>query len=346
MDGDIRLYPLFDAARGDMLIRPFYPLTPTPHYISLDQMRDFVGQGTQGPAGPPGPSGPTGATGPAGPAGSSGSSVTVSDTAPGAPAAGDLWFCSADATLYISYADPNSTAWVVAVNQPGPQGPAGPTGATGPNWTVGSGLTLTSNTISLTTPALPLAGGTISGNLNITGSLSLSGIKLADSDAGGYTKIYDYSVFPALQLSGAANYYDQTSHYFRSRTAVLYAEFTATGCANVSGAWTTISDPALKENVSPYKRGLEAIVELEPVLFQYRAGTPFATVDAPSDVLIGLMADQVAPHVPEIVGSQTATIGKEEREIQTLEPGLLVFALINAVKELSAKVAALEARDA
>ena len=54
------------------------------------------------------------------------------------------------------------------------------------------------------------------------------------------------------------------------------------------------------------------------------------------------MADQVEPHVPEIVGSTTATIDKVDRVVQTLEPGLLVFALVNACKELAARIEALE----
>lgn len=62
MDGDIRLWPLFDAARGDMLIHPFYPQTPTPHYLTLDQMADYIGAGTPGPPGPQGPQGPSGST--------------------------------------------------------------------------------------------------------------------------------------------------------------------------------------------------------------------------------------------------------------------------------------------
>ena len=68
-DGDLRLYPLFDALSGDMLLRPFYPNTPTPHYITLDQIAGFVGQGSIGPEGPEGPPGPEGPMAPAGPPG-------------------------------------------------------------------------------------------------------------------------------------------------------------------------------------------------------------------------------------------------------------------------------------
>jgi hypothetical protein len=121
-------------------------------------------------------------------------------------------------------------------------------------------------------------------------------------------------------------------------------------CANTSGSWTTISDASVKQNVQPYTRGLDAIVALNPVEFRYAAGTPFAEIDKPSRQLFGLIADEVKPHVPEIVGTTTATVGKKEGvELSTLEPGNLIYALINAVKELNdqgkemrAKVAALE----
>jgi hypothetical protein len=119
---------------------------------------------------------------------------------------------------------------------------------------------------------------------------------------------------------------------------------------NVSGSWTTISDASVKEGVQPYTRGLDAIVALNPVAFRYVTGTPFAEGDKPSRRLFGLIADEVKPHVPEVVGTTTATIGKKENvELSTLEPGNLIYALINAVKELNdqgkemvARIAALE----
>ena len=38
--------------------------------------------------------------------------VTISDTAPGSPAQGLLWWNSADGNLYVSYNDGNTTQWV------------------------------------------------------------------------------------------------------------------------------------------------------------------------------------------------------------------------------------------
>jgi hypothetical protein len=45
-----------------------------------------------------------------------GSSVTVSDTAPASPKAGDLWWDSVGGQLYVWYQDANSSQWVVANN--------------------------------------------------------------------------------------------------------------------------------------------------------------------------------------------------------------------------------------
>ena len=72
-------------------------------------------QGVAGPTGATGPAGPAGATGPAGPAGTS-ASITISDTAPSSPTAGQLWWCSAvgEGQLYIYYNDGTSSQWVLA----------------------------------------------------------------------------------------------------------------------------------------------------------------------------------------------------------------------------------------
>lgn len=71
------------------------------------------------------------------PGGGGGSSVTISDTAPGSPAAGDLWFSSVDGSLSVYYDDGTSLQWV-AVS--GPQGAQGPTGAAGAAGADGAGV--------------------------------------------------------------------------------------------------------------------------------------------------------------------------------------------------------------
>jgi hypothetical protein len=116
-------------------------------------------------------------------------------------------------------------------------------------------------------------------------------------------------------------------------------EIDTTGsCYNKTGTWKTISATELKQDIVPYERGLASLCELEPVMFRYKAGAPFGSEDEPSEVRIGLLAEQVEPHVPEIVG--TAEI--EGKEIRTIDPGSLIFSLLNAVRELSERLQVLE----
>ena len=103
----------------------------------------------------------------AGGGGGGAASISIGDAPPASPTQGTGWWDSAGGQLYLWYNDGNSSQWVPASNMPGPQGATGATGATGPNWTVGSGLTLTGSTLSLTTPALPLTGGTLTGPATI-----------------------------------------------------------------------------------------------------------------------------------------------------------------------------------
>ena len=75
-----------------------------------------------------------------------GSSVTVSDTAPTSPSAGDQWFDSSSLIMFVYYADGSSSQWVPAT-------PAGQTGATGADGAAGSAGSNPTPTITSVTPA-------------------------------------------------------------------------------------------------------------------------------------------------------------------------------------------------
>ena len=74
-----------------------------------------------------------------------GSSVTVSDTAPSTPSAGDQWFNSTDGSLYVYYNDGSSSQWV------GVSGPAGAAGA-------GGGVTSYANKTAIDAVSSPSEG--------------------------------------------------------------------------------------------------------------------------------------------------------------------------------------------
>lgn len=209
-------------------------------------------------------------------------------------------------------------------------------------------------------PYLPLTGGSLSGSLTVANSLTVTagnlnlnagiiihGVSYAYADANGYNYLYDNSGAQSIILGKPSgdncNYHRQQTHWFQSvGAAVNYCEFSGSYCFNLDALWHVFSQRDLKQDIVPYERGLDAIVKLEPIRFRYKPGTPFAPKDMPSDPVIGLVAEDVLPHLPEMVGEHVTRkdMGELEQTYRTLAPGLLVFALINAVKELSARLEA------
>jgi len=310
--------------------------------------------GATGATGPTGPTGPAGASGATGPTGTS-ASIFVGDLPPSSPAPsqGTAWWDSAGAQLYLYYNDGNSSQWVPSSNQgAGPAGATGATGATGPNWTVGSGLTLASNTLSLTTPALPLAGGTL------TGALTVANAKVTVNGAGGAIVFEDEVSAPELwqifAVSGSAYFYNTAlpGNALQLSNAGNLTIAGGTAIKVGGGSWVAPSDPILKRDVAEYKSGLAEVLALTPITYSYngKGGMPD---DGRS--YVGLDARATEPVMPELVGSMMVAldpvrsegpgIAEPDTEVKTIDPSALVFALVNCIKTLEARLAALEARD-
>lgn len=221
---------------------------------------------------------------------------------------------------------------------------------------------------------LPLAGGTVSGNLAVggtvtgqqltsTGNINAAGLVTASggyttpaniqvngnvsvggatfaASSGDQTVIYDRSGNANITMYNAAgtNYYDNGQHQFRGRAAgTTFALFNVSGTFNQTGSWATVSDDRLKRNVASYDAGLAELRQLAPVSFEY---TEEAGWGGEARRNYGLMASQVAQVLPEMVGEIELDIGP----VQTLYPTHLVFVLLNTCKELAAQNDALGAR--
>lgn len=95
-------------------------------------------------------------------------------------------------------------------------------------------------------------------------------------------------------------------------------------------SWTANSDARQKKNIQDLEYGLNQIKGLRPVRFDY------LTEESNDSKRIGFIAQEVLPHVPEAVsGSEQTSYGLATAE--------LIPVLVAAVKELTAKVEALEA---
>jgi hypothetical protein len=109
-----------------------------------------------------------------------------------------------------------------------------------------------------------------------------------------------------------------------------------------TNTWTVTSDARVKTNVQPYTKGLAAIKQVNPVTYDYngKAGTPAGPGG------ISILAQDLQPVFPECVGSYKTKLNPEDdkdTDLLTYQGHAMTFALINAVKELAARVEALEA---
>jgi hypothetical protein len=182
----------------------------------------------------------------------------------------------------------------------GPTGPTGPQGATGP----------TGATPSLPDPwtnSIALASGK---------TASLRGTSFADNSW----------VFT-----------NSTGSYATGANIVLYTSsasqtwtFNSNGNAYAdAGSWVNSSDRNVKENIQNYSGGLQKILALQPVKFNYIGQ---------ADPHLGFIAQDVESIIPEVVSSVDTPKGQRLGLAMTE----MIAVLTNAVKELEARIASLE----
>lgn len=118
------------------------------------------------------------------------------------------------------------------------------------------------------------------------------------------------------------------------------------GNINYTGDLTDTSDERLKQDVKPFDEGVDKLRKLDPVTFQFNGKG--GTVDD-GKVRVGLIAQDVQKIFPDMVRPQLRKMNPddaEETEVLTLDNKPLTFLLINAVKELSARLEKLEKSNA
>lgn len=125
----------------------------------------------------------------------------------------------------------------------------------------------------------------------------------------------------------------------------------------IDTSWAASSDERLKKNIQNLGTGLSFVTSLRPVSFQWRSKrevpVELANLHADSDepvhgdsakVYHGFVAQEVKASIdahPEVVSGQHFWESREDG-VQTLAPADLVPVLVNCIKELTARVQALE----
>jgi len=108
-------------------------------------------------------------------------------------------------------------------------------------------------------------------------------------------------------------------------------------CVNTSGSWTRMSDLALKNRIHPYEDGMEKLLKINPIRYHYKEEMGLSS----SEEQIGVVAQDLQEVAPYMVG--TGKINPESNEeFLTINDSAMTYMLINAVKELNAKIEVLE----
>lgn len=109
------------------------------------------------------------------------------------------------------------------------------------------------------------------------------------------------------------------------------------------GSWSAFSDSRIKENVTPYTKGLADILLINTVTYEYN-GLAGTTKGAK---YTGVIAQEIKEIFPETVSTYKAKLNEEdeeETELYDFNSSDLTFALINAVKELKAEIELLKSK--
>jgi len=133
----------------------------------------------------------------------------------------------------------------------------------------------------------------------------------------------------------------QVSSSYGNKHMAFYLGTVFSGSINQSGAntinYATSSDYRLKENVVEMTGSVDRVKQLNPSKFNFIADGPSRTVD-------GFLAHEVSNIVPEaITGSKDAIDAEGNIIPQGIDQSKLVPLLVGAIKELTARIEALEA---
>ena len=160
-----------------------------------------------------------------------------------------------------------------------------------------------------------------------------------------------------------------------SGTTTFTGNFVVTGTGSKPGGgdWTDSSDARIKNVLGTYDRGLAAVKTLRPVRFTFKGNeipdnagseepptlrdpnapaptptprvrhSPHAVVATRGQQFVGLIAQECEAAFPEMIALRPAIIdGVPVNDLREMDRTPLIFALVNAIKELSTRVETLE----
>jgi len=238
------------------------------------------------------------------------------------------------------------------------------------------------NWILLDVPAVYRSGDTMTGTLTVpslisTGAISATTVTASsDITAAGIMKPASEIIFTGVSdknitfltssdwrlnwavADGALRYYAAGVSVMSLRAGGLF-DITGQGYKPGGGLWGDNSDARIKNVLGEFGLGLDAIRQLRPVCYNFKGNdttqAPASGETAPyknsrhyqaakdGQQFIGLLAQDTEAVAPALVTRAAAYIdGSAVGDMRSINTDGLVYALINCVKELAARVEVLE----
>lgn len=113
----------------------------------------------------------------------------------------------------------------------------------------------------------------------------------------------------------------------------------SSNAAKYGTMWLDLSDARIKDDIQPFERGLADIRQLRPTTYRYN-GAHGTFVDGKRHT--GLIAQDVQQVMPEMIGELAMTMVPLTEPILTVDCGPLLYAMLNAIKELAQRLETIE----
>lgn len=196
------------------------------------------------------------------------------------------------------------------------------------------------------------AGVNVIATQNVIANATVTGVQItARGPSGGgqpgMNMGYDGQGQPYISFIAASHFLQQLGTnwwYWLNTGGQPTMALSEGGILNTYG-YGSLSDERTKQDIAPFTRGLAEVLQLEPISYSHN-GVGGTIRDG--TMRYGLSAQRVREHLPEAVSEAPPAPMPEGKEalddMLFVEDKPIMMAMINAIKELTARVAALEAR--
>ena len=173
---------------------------------------------------------------------------------------------------------------------------------------------------------LHITGGTDLDLTDNSGFITLGGV-------GGGNMVLDNNEIQVRNNGAASNLYLQSnggSVGIGGTGAPSYQlELTGTAGKPGGGSWTNSSDMRLKQNIAPYTDGLNSLLKINPVWYNYNQASGFDITQK----YVGVLAQELQAVSPYMVIESATKKAPDGSSYLSVDNSAMTYMLINAVKE-------------